>query len=53
MTVEQAGYKRAVQVIVYDMQGGPLPEQAIGKIINTAEQVAEQYNGLAITVVEE
>ena len=46
-------YKRAVQVIIYDLQGGPFPENAVLQIQRDVQKVAEAYPGLAITVVEE
>lgn len=52
MAIEQPEYKRAVQIIVYDLQGGPFPETAITKLVSVAEQVAEAHKGLAISIVE-
>lgn len=53
MANEQPGYKRAIQIIIYDLQGGPFPEKAVHQLMRDVEKVAEAYDGLAITVVEE
>lgn len=45
--------ERAVQIIIYDLQGGPFPEAAFDQIERDIQKVAETYNGLAITVVRE
>lgn len=44
---------RAVQIIIYDLQGGPFPEAAFDQIERDIQKVAEKYDGLAITVVRE
>lgn len=46
-------YKRSVQVIIYDLQGGPFPENAFREIDAVASKLAEAYPSLAITVVRE
>lgn len=45
--------KRAVSIVVYDLQGGPFPEKAANELELAAHRVAEKYDGLAITVVQE
>lgn len=45
--------KRAVEIVVYDLQGGPFPEKAVAELELAAHRVAEKYGGLAITVVVE
>jgi len=44
---------RGVQIIVYDMQGGPFPQEALEQLERDVQKVAEAYPGLAITVVQE
>lgn len=44
---------RAVQIIIYDLQGGPFPEAAFAQIERDVQKVAEKYDGLAITLVRE
>lgn len=53
MPVEPPDYKRSVQIIVYDLQGGPFPEDAVNQLKRDVEKVAQAYNGLAISIVEE
>lgn len=53
MTNEQPEYKRAIQIIVYDLQGGPFPEKAVNRLLREVEEVAQNYNGLAISVIQE
>lgn len=45
--------KRAVSIVVYDLQGGPFPEKAVNELERAAEKVAGAYTGLAITVTHE
>lgn len=51
--IETPERKRAVSIVIYDMQGGPFPEKAISKLKLEVQNIAEQYDGLAITIVEE
>lgn len=53
MATEQPDYKRAVQIIIYDLQGGPFPEKAFAQLERDVQKVAEAYDGLAISVVRE
>lgn len=45
--------KRAVSIVVYDLQGGPFPEKAVRELERAAERVAEAYSGLAISITTE
>lgn len=51
--VEVPERKRAVSIVVYDLQGGPFPEKAVRELERAAERVAGTYSGLAITVSTE
>jgi hypothetical protein len=51
--VETPERKRAVSIVIYDLQGGPFPERAVQQIKTFVENIAEAYDGLAITIVEE
>ena len=53
MAEERADYQRAVQVILYSMNGGPIPTRAVSILTAEARKVAEAFPALAITVVEE
>jgi hypothetical protein len=44
---------RAAQVILYDLQGGPIPKEALDTLVESVEKIAKSYSGLAITVVQE
>lgn len=44
---------RAVEIVIYDLQGGPFPEKAAEQIERDVQKVAETYDGLAITVVRQ
>lgn len=46
-------YNRAVNITIYDLQGGPFPEEAVKEIESTLERVANTYKGLAISVVRD
>lgn len=50
---ERADYQRAVQIIVYSMNGGPIPTQAVNLLKVEARKVAEAFPAIAITIVEE
>jgi hypothetical protein len=45
--------KRVVSIYVYDLQGGPFPEAALQQLERDVEKVAQAYNGLAISVIQE
>jgi hypothetical protein len=45
--------KSALYVAIYDLQGGPFPERAATAVEIALEDIARQYDGLAITVVKE
>lgn len=53
MVPETPERKRAVSIVVYDLQGGPFPEAAVQQLERDVEKVALAYDGLAITVVQE
>ena len=50
---ERPDYKRGIQIILYSMNGGPIPTKAVAAVEAEARKQAEAYNGLALTVVEE
>ena len=50
---ERPDYQRAVQIIVYSMNGGPIPTQAVSILKMEAQRVAEAFPAIAITIVEE
>lgn len=53
MTYERPEYKRGVQVILYSMNGGPIPEKAVSTLEREAQKIAEAFPALAITIVQE
>lgn len=53
MEINVEDRQRGVQIIIYDMQGGPFPEKAAEQIERDVQKVAETYDGLAITVIRE
>lgn len=53
MAEDRPDYQRGVQIILYSMNGGPIPTQAVSAVTAEARKQAEAYNGLAITIVEE
>ena len=40
--------KRGWSLVVYDLQGGPIPARAVDKLNSFAEEIAKEYD-LAIT----
>jgi len=53
MKDERPNYQRGVQIIVYSMNGGPIPTRAVAALKAEARKVAEAFPAIAITVVEE
>ena len=53
MAEERPDYTRGVQVVLYSMNGGPIPPKAVAALTAEASKQAEAYHGLAFTVVEE
>lgn len=47
-----ATLKRGWSLVVYDIQGGPIPEDAVNKLDSFAQEVAKEFN-LAITTTVE
>lgn len=50
---ERPDYQRGISIVVYSMNGGPIPTKAVDRLKREAQEVAQSFPAVAVTVVED